>query len=142
MMIAPSLGIALLVYASYALIAPALTVSPRFEPWLSPLIGLVTGVVTGITGVFVMPAVPYLQALNLDKDELVQALGLSFTISTIALAGGLFMQATSIRPPFASLATQSVRHPPRPNHALKPTCAPHPATLESCSIAGCGTQAA
>lgn len=38
-----------------------------------------------------MPAVPYLQALNLDKDELVQALGLSFTISTIALAGGLFM---------------------------------------------------
>ena len=42
-----ALGIALLVYASYALIAPALTVSPRFEPWLSPLIGLVTGVVTG-----------------------------------------------------------------------------------------------
>ncbi|AYR21025.1 sulfite exporter TauE/SafE family protein [Alcaligenes faecalis] len=85
-----ALGIALLVYAGYALIAPTLTVSPRFEPWLAPLIGLVTGVVTGITGVFVMPAVPYLQALNLNKDELVQALGLSFTISTLALAGGLF----------------------------------------------------
>ena len=86
-----ALGIALLIYAGYALLAPALTVAPRLEPWLSPLIGLVTGIVTGITGVFVMPAVPYLQALNLGKDELVQALGLSFTISTLALAGGLFM---------------------------------------------------
>jgi uncharacterized membrane protein YfcA len=56
---------------------------------LSPLVGGVTGVVTGGTGVFVIPAVPYIQALGLDKDDLVQALGLSFTVSTIALAAGL-----------------------------------------------------
>jgi uncharacterized membrane protein YfcA len=36
-----------------------------------------------------MPAVPYLQSLQLAKDELVQALGLSFTVSTAALAAGL-----------------------------------------------------
>ena len=60
-----ALGIALLIYAGYALLAPASTIPPRLELWLSPLIGLVTGIVTGITGVFVMPAVPYLQALNL-----------------------------------------------------------------------------
>ena len=41
------------------------------------------------TGVFVIPAVPYLQSLGLDKDDLVQALGLSFTVSTIALAVGI-----------------------------------------------------
>jgi hypothetical protein len=41
------------------------------------------------TGVFVIPAVPYLQALDLNKDDLIQALGLSFTISTVALAIGL-----------------------------------------------------
>ncbi|MFA5609174.1 MAG: sulfite exporter TauE/SafE family protein, partial [Alcaligenes sp.] len=99
-----ALGIALLVYAGYALIAPTLTVSPRLEPWLAPLIGLVTGIVTGITGVFVMPAVPYLQALNLNKDELVQALGLSFTISTLALAGGLFMHDV-FKPNQLSLST-------------------------------------
>jgi hypothetical protein len=46
-------------------------------------------VVTGATGVFVIPAVPYLGALGLERDELVQALGLSFTISTVALAAGL-----------------------------------------------------
>ena len=79
-----ALGSALVVYAGYALLSPA-----RAEPWLSPVVGLLTGAITGATGVFVIPAVPYLQALRLDKDELVQALGLSFTISTLALAAGL-----------------------------------------------------
>ena len=37
------------------------------------------------TGVFVIPAVPYLQALGMEKDALVRALGLSFLVSTIAL---------------------------------------------------------
>jgi uncharacterized membrane protein YfcA len=39
--------------------------------------------------VFVIPAVAYLQAIGLQKDELVQALGLSFTVSTLALAVAL-----------------------------------------------------
>jgi uncharacterized membrane protein YfcA len=30
--------------------------------------------------------VPYLQALGLDKDQMSQALGVSFTVSTVALA--------------------------------------------------------
>lgn len=34
-------------------------------------------------------AVPYLNALGLARDDLVQALGLSFTVSTLALAAGL-----------------------------------------------------
>ena len=38
---------------------------------------------------FVIPAVPYLQSLGLSRDELIQALGLSFTVSTVALALGL-----------------------------------------------------
>lgn len=84
------LGIALIAYAVYALIAPAYFVAAFLERWLSPVIGLITGVVTGATGVFVMPAVPYLASLNMSREELVQALGLSFTISTVALALGLF----------------------------------------------------
>ena len=36
-----------------------------------------------------IPAVPYLGALNLDKEDMIQALGLSFTVSTIALAAAL-----------------------------------------------------
>jgi len=86
---ARTLGIALIAYAAFALYSPNFSIPERREPWLSPLIGLATGAVTGATGVFVIPAVPYLQSLGFQKDELVQALGLSFTVSTLALAGGL-----------------------------------------------------
>ena len=84
-----ALGVALVVYAAYTLLARPLRVPERLERFASPVVGFVTGIVTGGTGVFVIPAVPYLQSLGLDKDDLVQALGLSFAVSTIALAVGL-----------------------------------------------------
>jgi uncharacterized membrane protein YfcA len=83
------LGAALVVYALSGLFLPTLRVGAGQEGWLAPLCGLLTGVITSATGVFVIPAVPYLQALGLNRDELVQALGLSFTVSTLALAAGL-----------------------------------------------------
>lgn len=83
------LGAALVLYAAHALRAPAHALPARLERRLSPLVGVATGLVTGATGVFVIPAVPYLQSLRLDKDMLVQALGLSFTVSTVALAAAL-----------------------------------------------------
>jgi len=64
-------------------------VAPGIQGWAGPLVGLATGAVTGATGVLVIPAVPYLAALGLERDELVQALGLSFTTSTLALGLGL-----------------------------------------------------
>ncbi len=84
-----ALGGALLVYALYGLCGPGLRLAPGPALWLGPLCGLITGVVTAATGVFVIPAVPYLQSLGLSRDEMVQALGLSFTVSTLALAIGL-----------------------------------------------------
>jgi uncharacterized membrane protein YfcA len=83
------LGITLAFYAVVGLAVFRWTVAPRHEGWLGPTIGLTTGLVTGATGVFVIPAVPYLQAIGLEKDDLIQALGLSFTVSTVALAIGL-----------------------------------------------------
>lgn len=62
---------------------------PATRMWqhvLGPAVGAVTGLVTALTGVFVLPAVPYLQSLQLDRNALAQALGLSFTASTLALA--------------------------------------------------------
>jgi len=84
-----ALGAALLLYALSGLLLPTLRVGSRTERWLGPACGVVTGVITSATGVFAIPAVPYLQALGLSRDELIQALGLSFTASTLALAAGL-----------------------------------------------------
>jgi uncharacterized protein len=85
------LGVALALYALFGLSRKRFAVRAGAEFWLSPLIGVATGAVAAVTGVFVIPAVPFLQALDLDKDELVQALGLSFTVSTLALAAVLML---------------------------------------------------
>jgi uncharacterized protein len=86
-----ALGAILAAYGVVGLLAPRFAVPSRAEAWLSPLVGLTTGLITGATGVFVIPAVPYLGALGLAKEELIQALGLSFTVSTIALAFALWL---------------------------------------------------
>ena len=87
-----ALGLCLAAYAAYSLFAKPLPVPARLESRLSPAIGLTTGLLTGGTGIFVVPAVPYIQSLGFNRDDLVQALGLSFTVSTIALAAGLASQ--------------------------------------------------
>jgi hypothetical protein len=93
------LGAALLLYGVVGLTKPTLRVPPAAQPWAGPLVGVATGLVTGATGVFVIPAVPYLGSLGLERDDLVQALGLSFTVSTFALAGGLALHGAL---PFAA----------------------------------------
>jgi uncharacterized membrane protein YfcA len=84
-----ALGVALVAYAALGLSGYRLGVRASSERWMSPLVGLITGFVTAATGVFVIPAVPYLQALGLQRDALIQAMGISFTVSTVALALGL-----------------------------------------------------
>jgi len=97
------LGAALVLYASLGLAKAGFTTPARHEAWASPLVGVATGLVTGATGVFVIPAVPYLQSLRLDREDLIQALGLSFTVSTAALAFGLF-RTGALASPTAQLA--------------------------------------
>jgi uncharacterized membrane protein YfcA len=88
------LGVALAAYAVTGLTSLRLRVGASAEPRLGPLVGGITGLITAATGVFVIPAVPYLQAIGLEKDDLVQALGLSFTVSTLALAVNLAIAGT------------------------------------------------
>jgi uncharacterized protein len=84
-----ALGLLLVLYAVLGLTSVRFAVPSRIEWWLGPLIGALTGLATAATGVFVIPAVPYLGALGLGKEDMIQALGLSFTVSTIALAAAL-----------------------------------------------------
>lgn len=80
------LGVALVGYGLLGLTGWRMRVAPRHQRWAGPLAGAATGLMAGVTGVFVMPVAPYLQALDLDKDDLVQALGMAFTVGTLALA--------------------------------------------------------
>lgn len=101
------LGACLIAYGVMALVGwhpgrpPA-----RWELPVGLLAGVSTGIVTGLTGVFVIPAVPYLQSLGLRKDAMAQALGLSFTTSTLALA--VLLAAQGHLTPATSLASALV----------------------------------
>jgi uncharacterized membrane protein YfcA len=83
------LGAALAVYAVLGLFKIHVSVPPQAERWTGPIAGVLTGAITVSTGVFAIPGVPYIQALHLDRDKLVQALGLSFSTSTVTLAAAL-----------------------------------------------------
>jgi len=84
-----ALGVVLALYALLGLTRVRWSLSRQPNALVAALVGAGTGLVTAATGVFVVPAVPYLQAIGLDAPGLVQALGLSFTVSTVALAASL-----------------------------------------------------
>ena len=83
------LGLALAIYAVLGLVKVQFSVPRHAETWLGLLMGTATGAITVATGIFVMPGTPYLLSMQFDRDRLVQALGLSFTVSTITLAAAL-----------------------------------------------------
>jgi len=80
------LGSALVIYSALGLVKIHFKVPPHAEIWLGLLMGTATGAITVATGIYVLPGTPYLQSLQFERDKLVQALGLSFTVSTITLA--------------------------------------------------------
>jgi len=105
------LGTMLILYAGLALSGARFSVPVRAEPVLSPIIGLATGLISGATAIFVIPAVPYLQSLNfasgrpgreddptdptlatdetMIKDALIQSLGITVLVASAGLALGL-----------------------------------------------------
>ncbi|HEY0330156.1 MAG TPA: sulfite exporter TauE/SafE family protein [Rhodopseudomonas sp.] len=95
------LGLLLVIYALLGLSQARFHVSPAHEKWVGGVVGLITGVVAAATGVQVIPSMPFMQAIGLEKDELVQALGVFFTTATLAQAfnltqAGLLSAATAL----------------------------------------------
>lgn len=84
-----ALGGVLILYAAVGMLSMRLHVSTRAERWASPLVGFATGVVNGATGVSVMPLVPYLNSIGLQREALIQAMGLVFMVAMLALAACL-----------------------------------------------------
>jgi uncharacterized protein len=87
------LGVLLVTYAVVNLGGVKLTIPSRYEVLAGPLIGTANGVLTGMTGSFVVPGVMFLQAIGLSRDVLVQAMGMLFTASTVAL--GIALQQSN-----------------------------------------------
>jgi uncharacterized protein len=80
------LGLLLIAYGLINLGGIRIAVPHTREAWLGPAFGAANGVLTGMTGSFVVPGVMFLQSIGLPRDALVQAMGMLFTLSTVALA--------------------------------------------------------
>ena len=83
------LGIILLLYCASYFSQHKIPKPGKNEKWLNPLMGGLTGVTTGLTGTFVVPAVLYLQSMGLNRNTIVQAMGLSGSVATISLGVSL-----------------------------------------------------
>jgi hypothetical protein len=95
------LGVLLVIYAIVGLSKFSFHVGRSHEKWIGGIVGVITGLVSAATGVQVIPSMPFLQAIGMEKDELVQALGVFFTVATLALAfnltsAGLLSAATAL----------------------------------------------
>ncbi|MCU0647645.1 MAG: sulfite exporter TauE/SafE family protein [Gemmatimonadaceae bacterium] len=86
------LGALFAIYGLAGVSRVRLHVPATSERWLAPLIGVATGGLTGATGVFMIPSVPYIGALGLDRTSVLQAMGLSFSVSTAALGVALALR--------------------------------------------------
>lgn len=80
------LGALLVTYAALNLAGIRLAIAAKRETWAGPLFGTANGILTGMTGSFVVPGVMFLQGIGLPRDMLVQSMGMLFTVSTAALA--------------------------------------------------------
>jgi hypothetical protein len=95
------LGVLLVIYAILGLSQRRFSLARIHEKWVGGIVGLVTGVIAAATGVQVIPSMPFMQSIGMEKDELVQALGVFFTIATVAQAfnltqAGLLTAATAL----------------------------------------------
>lgn len=98
------LGCLVIVYALTGLMRLQIPKAGRSEVWMSPVLGVVNGTVTGITGTFIVPGLLYLQALDLPRVQLVQAMGITFSLSSAVMA--LSLSRVSLLP--ADLAIISI----------------------------------
>lgn len=80
------LGLVLIAYALVNMAGLRISISRSQDRWAGPLLGLVNGVVTGMTGASAVPGVIYFQAIGMQRDAMIQAMGILFSLSIAALA--------------------------------------------------------
>ncbi len=83
------LGLVLIGYGVFTLFRPGQPMSESLGRKLAPVSGFLTGVLNGMTGSQVMPVLPFLLALQLDPKRFIQAINISFTLSSLIMAVGL-----------------------------------------------------
>lgn len=83
------LGLMVCAYAAMNLSALKIRIHARHEPVISPVLGLASGVLGGVTGSIGVPMIVYLQALGLNKEDFVQAINFTFFAASLVWVAAL-----------------------------------------------------
>ena len=116
------LGGLLILSSVYSLTLPRLPEPGPHERWMAPLAGGTGGVLCGMTGIFIVPGILFLETLRMPRDQFVQALGITFVTLTVSLSLSMttnalvtvehaILSALGLGPVFAGLwAGRRIRH--------------------------------
>ncbi len=79
------LGVLSISYSLLILLKIEISIPEKNEKILSAPIGLTNGFLNGLTGTQIIPMLPYLLSLKLDRDGMINAINVGFTLSITVL---------------------------------------------------------
>lgn len=88
-MIRVVLGSCLAAFALLNIFHISFSLNRTQERVIGPVLGVANGLLGGMTGVYAVPSVLFFQTIGLQRDALVQAMGIHFLISAIVLGAGM-----------------------------------------------------
>jgi len=83
------LGVVMLSYGIWALKNEIVPISGRQEKLLLAPVGFVSGIVNGVTGSQLMPIMPFLLSVKMERDIFIQTINCAFTLNTLVMLAGL-----------------------------------------------------
>ncbi len=86
------LGVVIIIYALVNIFALRFRIPAAHESWYSPGVGLLSGLLTGLTGSVGGPVAVYFQALGLDRATFLQAVSLAFFLTALPWGGTLIAE--------------------------------------------------
>jgi hypothetical protein len=82
------LGVIMLIYSLWAFSSEVVHLSEKMEKRLLVPVGIISGMVNGATGSQIMPIMPFLLSLKMDRNVLVQTMNCAFTFNTLVMITG------------------------------------------------------
>ena len=83
------LGLVMLLYGLWGLQNGIVTICEKRERALTLPVGISSGLINGVTGSQIMPIMPYLLSLKMDRELFVQVINCGFTINSLVMIAGL-----------------------------------------------------
>jgi uncharacterized membrane protein YfcA len=80
-----ALGITLMLYGFWSLMVRTVLLPSRLERPLAVPVGFCTGIINGLTGSQILPLLPYMISLRLERDLFIQAVNISFTLCSLVM---------------------------------------------------------